>query len=40
MSGSNEMFILVSVLNNRIQYVFRHIFYKMMGIRLIFTNDK
>jgi hypothetical protein len=40
MSSGNDTHILVSELNNRIQYTFRHVFYRMMGVRPIFTNDK
>lgn len=40
MSKSQEILVLVDGLNNRIHFLFRHVFTKMMGIRPTFTNDK
>jgi len=40
MPNSNEILIYVSALNNRIHFLFRHVFSNMMGIRPILTNDK
>jgi hypothetical protein len=40
MSKSHEILILVNELNNRVLYLFRHVFTKTIGIRPIFTNDK
>ncbi len=40
MANSNEILVYVSELNNRIHFLFRHVFFKMMGIRPTFTNDK
>ena len=40
MSKSNEILIYVSELNNRIHFLFRHVFSKMVSIRPTFTNDK
>ncbi len=39
MPGPNEMHIYVSELNNRIHYLFKHVF-NILGIRLTFTNNK
>lgn len=40
MSKSREILIYVSELNNRIYFLFRHVFFRIMGIRPVFTNDK
>lgn len=40
MSQAQEIHVLVNELNNRIHFLFRHVFTKMMGIRPLFTNDK
>lgn len=40
MSKSQEILILVNEFNNRVQYLFRHVFAKTMGLRPVFTNDK
>ena len=40
MPNTNEILIYVSALNNRIHFLFRHVFSNMMGIRPVLTNDK
>ena len=40
MSQLQEVHVLVNELNNRVHFLFRHVFTKMMGIRPLFTNDK
>ncbi len=40
MSETHELLIFVPELNNRIHFLFRHVFSRIMGIRTIFTNDK
>lgn len=39
MPGSNEITIYISELNNRIHFLFKHVF-KIIGLRVTFTNDK
>lgn len=40
MSQPSEILILVSKLNNRVYFLLRHVFNRMIGIRPIITNDK
>ncbi|HOT14663.1 MAG TPA: polysaccharide deacetylase family protein [Bacteroidales bacterium] len=40
MEPTGEIQILVNELNNRLMYVLRHVFSKMLGLRPIITNDE
>jgi hypothetical protein len=40
MSKPQEIIVLVNELNNRVLFLFRHVFTKTLGIRPIITNDK
>ena len=40
MSQNDQIMILVKGLNNRVHYILRHVFFKILGVRPIITNDK
>jgi hypothetical protein len=40
MNQPDQIMILVKGLNNRVQYVLRHVFFKVMGVRPVITNDR